>query len=258
MDTTTPGTPKRHFIAGVYNYCDHWCERCRFQQRCRLYRDVRRTEEAMARGEDLSKIEDLFDDGEEENPAFSDRQRADFLAWLDKLEPPSEDDLARISAVMDRRRELNAAHPLTRAARDYVDVAWPIIGLLEKALAPDGDPLVPAALETIGRFAGLINAKTRRAVNGLIHLDDPAFKDDDEFNDDNGPAYVQSDANGTAKLVRLLIAESRDAWKLLMKVQTIAADGVPAAMVRRLSELDASVAAAFPRALEFVRPGFDE
>jgi hypothetical protein len=43
-----------------------------------------------------------------------------------------------------------------------------------------------------------------------------------------------------------------------MEVGRAAADGVPAALVRMLDELDAILAARFPRAMEFVRPGFDD
>ena len=55
-----------------------------------------------------------------------------------------------------------------------------------------------------------------------------------------------------------MIAESRDAWGVLMQIGSLGADGVPAAMVRRLEHLDANVANAFPRAMSFVRAGFDE
>src|SRR5215212_7116601 len=27
------------FIVGIYNYCDRWCETCRFTSRCRLFAD---------------------------------------------------------------------------------------------------------------------------------------------------------------------------------------------------------------------------
>jgi hypothetical protein len=43
-----------------------------------------------------------------------------------------------------------------------------------------------------------------------------------------------------------------------MQLPSIAADGVPAAMAARLDDLDAHLAAAFPRAMAFVRAGFDE
>ena len=60
---------------------------------------------------------------------------------------------------------------------------------------------------------------------------------------------VQSDANGSAKVARLLVADSRAAWRVLMEVGRAAADGVPAALVRLLDELDAGLAARFPRAI---------
>ncbi|HET6881236.1 MAG TPA: hypothetical protein VFI31_13835, partial [Pirellulales bacterium] len=28
---------KKRFIDGIYNYCDRWCERCAFTERCRVY-----------------------------------------------------------------------------------------------------------------------------------------------------------------------------------------------------------------------------
>ena len=59
--------------------------------------------------------------------------------------------------------------------------------------------------------------------------------------------FKASDGNGCAKLVRLVIAESREAWHLLMQVGAASADGVPAAMVRRLDALDAAIDAGFPQ-----------
>ena len=74
--------------------------------------------------------------------------------------------------------------------------------------------------------------------------------DDDEFR--------LSDGNGCAKLVRLMVAESRDGWRLLGGLPSVAADGVPAAMAARLEALDQQLDRAFPKAMAFVRPGLDE
>jgi len=56
--------------------------------------------------------------------------------------------------------------------------------------------------------------------------------------------------------VRLLIAESREAWHVLMYAGC--GDGVPARMIERLESLDTGMAKAFPGAMAFVRPGLDE
>ena len=43
-----------------------------------------------------------------------------------------------------------------------------------------------------------------------------------------------------------------------MEAGKATADGVPAQAVKMLDALDRDVRARFPRAMEFVRPGFDE
>ncbi|MDB5210640.1 MAG: hypothetical protein JWQ30_1467, partial [Sediminibacterium sp.] len=30
---------KEEFISGIHNYCDRWCERCTFTNRCSIYED---------------------------------------------------------------------------------------------------------------------------------------------------------------------------------------------------------------------------
>ena len=36
------GNPR--FISGIYNYCDRWCERCAFTDRCLTYASSREME----------------------------------------------------------------------------------------------------------------------------------------------------------------------------------------------------------------------
>ena len=43
-----------------------------------------------------------------------------------------------------------------------------------------------------------------------------------------------------------------------MEAGRATADGVPAQAARMLDEMDVSVRERFPRAMEFVRPGFEE
>ncbi|HYN06745.1 MAG TPA: hypothetical protein VES67_05080 [Vicinamibacterales bacterium] len=242
------------FISGIYNYCDRWCERCRFQSRCRLYRDMQRMErvaEGTLDRADLAALEsDEAFEAEEEAPQVSARERAEFLEFLKhvNVEPPPE-EAARIRAAFERRDGQQTSHPLSREAMEYADTARRLIGVLDPLLRDRGDPLALEGLETIGRFALFIAVKTRRAVAGLVPPSEE-LGDDDEFR--------QSDANGCAKLVRLVIGESREAWLLLMQLPSVAADGVPGAMIARLEDLDGHLAAAFPHAMAFVRAGFDE
>jgi hypothetical protein len=241
------------FIPGIYNYCDRWCERCRFQSRCRLYRDTQRMEQMMEGLLDKDDLEALQSDEEfedEDTSAVSPRERAEFLEFLSNMNvEPSPEEAARMKAAFERRRTQQTAHPLSRESMEYADTARRLLGVLDPMLRAGADPLALESLETIGRFALFIAVKTRRAVAGLVTPCED-LDDDDEFR--------RSDANGCAKLVRLVVAESREAWRLLAQLPSVAADGVPGAMIARLDDLEAHLAAAFPDAMRFVRAGFDE
>ena len=101
------------------------------------------------------------------------------------------------------------------------------------------------AVETIEWFSSRIAAKLYRAVCGLA----------DTWQAD---ADVQTDYDGSAKVALIAIRESRAAWSTLMEAGKAAADGVPVRAVKTLDDLDAAVRERFPRAEQFVRPGFDE
>jgi hypothetical protein len=252
------------YIDGVYVYCDGWHERCRFQNQCRLYRSIALHETALQQGFDgerasawIAEREREFEREEEEkrareeaaNPALA-RQRAEFLEIIAEANrPPTAEESARFDELEERRRAFRVSHPLAVSANEYMELAERISKVLRPVLAARADPVALAAIDTIERFASLIAVKTHRAVGAL----EPRRSDDldeDEFG--------RSDGDGCAKLVRLVVAESRDAWQALMHVGTAAVDGVPAAMVRRLETLDGELASAFPRAMAFVRAGWDE
>jgi hypothetical protein len=135
-------------------------------------------------------------------------------------------------------------HPLVQAAKEYFFMTMPILRALRPLSLERGDESVIDAVETIEALAPIVASKVFRAISG---------SEDDDYD----PLERQSDENGSAKVACIVIAESRDAWKVLMQLGRATADGVPAQLVRRLEEIDAGLAARFPRAMEFVRPGFD-
>jgi hypothetical protein len=232
------------FIPGVYNYCDRWCERCRFKARCVIAAMHVRLEEARARGEDLTKV-DLPDVAPEPDEGIE-------RPWLNEAfnQRLTDAELRDIDRREDERHRLMEADPLTLDAREYARIASRVATALEAELAGRGDPVVLAALDAIGRQALGISTKTWRAVGGQIR----GMPDERDLDDDDG---VQSDGNGSAKIARLMVAESRESWGVLMQVGRATANGLPVTMVARLDRLDRALAARFPRAMHFVRPGFD-
>lgn len=102
---------------------------------------------------------------------------------------------------------------LVLRAREYADLAWLIATALQGALEGRGDPTVLAALDVITRLSLCI------------------------------PANV---AGCSPRIARVTIAESRDAWSVLMQVGRATADGLPVKMVDRLNRLDEDLTRRFP------------
>ena len=176
--------------------------------------------------------------------------------WLDGLleaanRPLSDAELREIDRQQEELERRLAADALILDAREYGNIAYNVVTVLAADLKAHGDPVVLAALEAIERQCLCISAKTYRACSGAIQneLDDLDLDDDEE---------LLEDYNGSAKIVRLMIAESRECWTALMQVGRATADGVPIRMIERLDRLDRDLAVRFPRAMAFTRPGFDE
>jgi hypothetical protein len=240
-------------IPGVYNYCDSWCERCRFQRRCRVFRDQQRLDAALGAGmtvETAVRMTYEDDDEVEPGPPMKASERLEVESFFKSLSDaashsPTPEELRE----EERRRRLRKSDPLSVDSREYADLTHALLKLLRPIVEAGGDAIVLAAAETVERFGHTIFVKTLRAVGGQINVDG----DDDE---DEMREFSMSDGNGCAKLVRLLIGESRDAWEVLLHAGH--GDGVPARMIERLERLDVGIAERFPRAMEFVRPGFDD
>jgi hypothetical protein len=219
-------------IPGIYNYCHHRCERCQFKKRCLSYREQQF--EAVEHG-DRSLADHL-----EANMALSielirawcEREGVDFDALPDDTPLPGaeKDD------------------PLQTATRRYCkdahDIVAPLARLSPFHTWPQG---VGDAIDTIAWFSSMIPAKTSRAIEG--YQERGILPDEDP---------IQNDWNGSAKVARLAIAESRDAWDTLFSAGETPSDGSIRDVARLLEEIDGGLAARFPDAMAFVRPGFDE
>lgn len=231
-------------IPGIYNYCDGRCPRCSFTDRCLTYLDCQELKSghdgaslAETVGESLQRTLEMITE-------VARREGLDLVDSVDAagVQPLAADEGAAAAAVdLDRHRQ----DRLAVRAREYGHLAWRIGRAIGPVVAARGDAPVMEAVETIEWFSSMISSKIYRAVCGQAE----GWETHDE---------VQTDFNGSAKIALVGIAESRRAWDLLMEAGRATADGVPAQAVRMLDELDASVRERFPRAMAFVRPGFDE
>ena len=222
-------------VPGIYNYCDRRCHRCAFTARCLTYRDSRAElaasdEEAAARSTAVARSL---------SRSFEVMRHIANRLGID-IDPAPEDD-----AAVQVRLARDFDDPLVRRGREYARFTGGIVQALAPVLAERRDEQLTEAVARIDETCAVIAARILRAMSGASH----------EWCDLSDP---QDDANGSAKVARLLIAEARRSWRVLMEAGRAAANGVPARLVAALDELDRGLAARFPNAMQFVRPGFDE
>jgi hypothetical protein len=237
------------FIESIFNYCNRRCERCAFTERCLLYDDLREYEQRHPERRPLDQAHDKFQECFRLLERWCEREGIDFAA----LEREAHSEQA--AADMERLEDAVRAEPLQKLATAYTHAAFKLVDALSAARTLRAWPRdVGEAIDTIAWNAGMVSTKVHRALHGLAEREDPPAAGDE---DDGDGDVVQSDWNGSAKVARLLVAESRDAWVVVIQAGGAASDSPLTEVVTLLDRIDRGIANRFPRAMEFLRPGFD-
>jgi hypothetical protein len=233
---------KGQWIEFISAYCDSWCERCAFTDRCSHF--AVRSAIAMCDGDEEAALELAFGPGRSPGgpPQKTLQERlADAAAGFE----PTEKELDEIGREMDARQERIGKSPLAEASLDYAVAARRWLEAQEGGVVP-ADPAVTEAVEVIGWDSHLIHVKIMRALSGR-----------DEY--PNGAPFeksaVQSDWNGSAKVALLSIERSHAAWRTIAARTSDEAAGV---LGDTLAQLRVDLLKEFPRAMKFRRPGFDD
>lgn len=239
------GSDRIDFIS---SYCDRWCERCAYTSRCSAYACEVATAMCgdFAQGLELAVGTPHPAGGE---PPLRIRKGPALAAEFLNLEMPSAQEEAAARQREKARRARLADGPLTTMARAYVmrSHEW----LAERqvhhgALHAVADPVLAEALEVVAHDAAFVSAKIHRALNGRDRHREPESLDDDP---------VQNDWNGSAKVALILLERSELAWRVIGQAT---ADAAAATLEDAVAALRRLALAEFPRALSFIRPGFDE
>ncbi len=138
---------------------------------------------------------------------------------------------------------------LTALAEQYTKEADLVLASKTEWL-PSGPPdggAVEEVLAVLYWYLFFIPAKIQGGVHGLLDVD--GFEDPEQLTD------PQSDANGQIKVAIIAIERSILAWTYLLDASN--ADRI-SPLIRLLDRIKYRTEERFPRARDFVRPGFDE
>jgi len=260
------------FISGIYNYCDRWCERCPFTSRCMVYA----TESAESISDDpeshdlnnakfWQKLEGIFRE-----------THALILEWAEEMGVDLESAEAE-AAIAERaqQREEAKEHPLSVSARHYAETVQQWFkdefaveenvhdDISGEATSAEEDINVSDAVEVIRWYQFFIAAKTYRALMGLEDTGDEDVSDIDidPFSDDDDEDVLLRaachDSDGSAKIALIAIDRSSSAWRVMQNALPEKTESTVPILIE-LEKLRRGIEQIFPRARDFVRPGFDE
>ena len=207
------------YIEAIYNYCDRWCERCKYTDRCYSFQ---------------KDVEDGFD---RLNPDRSDEEVWKHVAKrfsetlellrkhaveqgidIDNLpeveeEPPSE-LAARLEALCKKihTEYIDRAHSFFEENKKYfVGKGHETIRWVEMGISGEEETLakweeVSEQAEVIQWYTFFVGVKMQRAIGGIDDMDEEHW---------DGPE--QSDANRTARIVMLSIERSMAGWQTMLE-----------------------------------------
>lgn len=238
----SPGDVRPQTIDFISAYCDRWCERCAFTDRCSAFA----CDAAIAMCGDVAEGIERAVGRPRSSERSPDAARGhQFLEDFVNQASPDE-EMAEFRRLENLRRARVDASLISQMARTFMQRAteW-IEG--HRSLDEHTDPIVREFFQIARWDAYFIYVKLCRALSGR-----DCRMQGEEDGDDHP---VQNDWNGSAKVALISIARSTDAWKALGNAL---GDASAIALGDGLGYLQRAVLSGFPKATDFRRPGFDD
>lgn len=245
------------FIPGIHNYCDRWCERCSFTEKCMNF-ELSEKQYSTPESRDI------------ENDAFWESLSDTFKLTLELVREMAKEqgidlDKLDVDDTMEQeklRDEQAEKHECTIAAKKYgkmvdkwFESAKENFEDKEKSLnkklllnIPGDTPeeeakVIEDAVDVIMWYQHQIWVKLMRAVRGQM------WEDEEDFD-------FPKDSDGSAKVVLIGLDRSIGAWGILLNSFPDDENNILNILVH-LEKLRKSVEKHFPEARKFYRPGLD-
>ncbi len=242
------------FIDGIYNYCDSWCERCAFTDKCMNFAMRKYKEDQNGEASIEDSLTEVF------------QQTTDLIKQIIEDKGMSwEDIVSQVDTetpTIDPHKEADK-HRNVKAAKEYTYLYGSFLkteqgfmqgkglefqndlnkGIISVEEAEEALSQIEDAFEVINWYQSLIYIKIRNACQLFF---------EDDLSD-----FMVDYYNGKAKLTLISIDQSMAGWLVLQvhfpeKVNKITEILIQLEKLRQQIEKD------FPNARKFVRPGLDK
>ncbi len=266
-----PKEPEGDFIPGIYNYCDRWCERCIYTDKCRLFateniikEDItkkKEQEQSIERNKSfwnrihkiIEEVEDLYDE-----PDVTEDDATIPLFGKSEEDEEAEEAMKEYEAFRNKA----AQHPLTKAASDYSTRAYQWFKQREGTLKQhynqttkefrvtcqgitDKEVLqkLTGAVEIILWYEFQLSIKIKRAFTSLNQEEaEPEFFEG-----------IQKDSEGSARVALIGINRSISSWSYLLHHLETERESIRP-MIKTLMQLKMKMEQNFPGAMNFKWP----
>lgn len=245
-----------NFLEGIYNYCDRWCEKCNYTERCATFSA---SEKNFPSDNPLSNPKEFFEQLRkifEETKKMLDEKLEEF-----SIEEIPQEVLLEAEQIQKSIDEKIEANPLILEARKYSDLVQLWFDQNSEILKRKETELNKNMLLGLHGYS-MNNAQFLNEVFEVIHFYRffitakviRAFRDKYEIELDDVDA--EEDMLTSAKLFLLALTRSIAAWQILY-------DFLPEAeksifdMLLLLGRIRIKLQEVFPTAWEFKRPYFD-
>jgi len=248
-----------NFIAGIYNYCDRWCERCPFTARCMNFAMTRDdTDDPEASDINNEKFWQSISDIFKVTRELVEETAQEMGVDLDAID---FDESAREEGIKDKITE---NHECCQAAKKYYQMVTDFfeseyvpslrvvdkehianVAELQESDVLDGPPTLDEMVEIIHWYQHFIYVKLMRAVRGTLGNAEEEWED------------FAKDSDGSAKVALIAIDRSMAAWGHMHQFFPSHQNPIMA-IILHLEQLRNRTETLFPEARHFVRPGFDE
>ncbi len=231
------------FIRGIFNYCDRWCERCRFTDRCRVYHSEQEYMKRHPYNDDdndafFAHLAKIF----EETKQVLEQKALEMGIDLDSLKEEPENNMIV---------ESEPDHRIIKIAKQYADELYSWLNENRKpngkaaetlaAISGDDAREFVDAIEVISWYLPLIDIKLKRAL----------------LPDDLEDEFQKYDMLGSAKVAMIAIERSIAAHAILLRHLPDEEDSL-LRLLTMLEKVRRGCYELFPGAMEFIRPGIDE